>query len=260
MINHIQAIILGIIEGITEFLPISSTAHLVLAGNLMKIPATDFYKSFEIFIQLGAILSVVVLYWKKFWNWEIFKRLVVAFIPTAIIGLVAYKFFKEYLLSNTSVILWSLVIGGLLLIILEQLHFKKRENFIDTDESNITEISYGQSAALGIFQAIAIIPGVSRSGATIIGGLLMGIKRKTIVEFSFMLAVPTMLAATGLDLLKSAHDFTAHEFSLLGVGFVVTFFTALLAIKFLLAYIKKHSFTTFGVYRIVIAIIFFLVK
>lgn len=260
MITHLHALLLGVIEGITEFLPISSTAHLALAGNILNIEATDFYKSFEIIIQLGAILAVIILYFKKFFDLEILKRLVVAFIPTAVIGFVAYKFFKEFLLSNTSVILASLVLGGLLLIILEQFHFNKKQEYLDSEDAEISQISYSQAFLLGIFQAIAIIPGVSRSAATIVGGLLMGIRRKAIVEFSFMLAVPTMIAASGLDLLKSSHSFSGQQFSILLIGFVVAFITAVIAIKFLLGYIKKHTFTSFGIYRIAIAIIFLLVK
>jgi undecaprenyl-diphosphatase len=245
MIHFIQSLVLGVVEGITEFLPISSTAHLVLVSEAMRIEQSDFQKSFEIIIQLGAILAVVVLYFKKFFNWEILKRLVVAFIPTGVIGLLLYEVVKKYLLGNTSVILWALFLGGLFLIVFDKLHKEKPDA---TDD--LTKISYVQCLWLGAFQAIAMIPGVSRSAATIVGGLLLGLKRRTIIEFSFLLAVPTMAAATGLDLIKSADAFSSSDFGLLAVGFVAAFITAVLAIKFFLSYVRKHTFTLFGWYRI----------
>lgn len=247
------SIILGIVEGITEFLPISSTAHLILSAKLLSLPQTEYLKSFEIVIQLGAILSVVVLYWKSLLNIEVIKRLIIAFIPTGVIGLVFYKLAKQYLLGNTSVVLWALLLGGVLIILFEHI-YKSNDN----TPQEISTISYRQCLAIGLFQSIAIVPGVSRSAATVIGGLLLGLKRKTIVEFSFLLAVPTMLAATGLDLLKNYKEFSSSQFGYLGLGFAVSFIVALLSIKFLLRYIKNHDFKAFGVYRIVIAIIFWL--
>ncbi len=248
-----QAAILGIVEGITEFLPISSTGHLILASDLLGLVQTDFQKSFEIVIQLGAILAVVVLYWKSFLNLEVLKKIIVAFIPTGIIGLLLYKVLKTYLLGNNAVVLWSLLLGGIALIVFELWH-REGENAV----ADVSSISYTQAALIGIFQSIAIIPGVSRSGATIVGGLLLGLKRTLIIEFSFLLAVPTMLAATGLDLLKSGHSFSGTQFVTLGVGFLVTFVVALLSIRWLLSYVRGHSFIPFGVYRIVVAILFFL--
>jgi undecaprenyl-diphosphatase len=254
MLHALQSVVLGIVEGITEFLPISSTAHLILTADLLRLTQTEFQKSFEIIIQFGAILAVVVLYWKKFWNWETIKRLIVAFIPTGIIGLTVYKVLKSYLLGNTWIVLASLLVGGILLIVFERSHKEA-----PGEDADINVITYKQCLQLGVWQAVAIIPGVSRSAATIVGGLLMGLKRKTIVEFSFMLAVPTMLAATGLDLLKSGHSFTGSQFGLLAIGFVVAFITAILAIKFLLSYIRKHNFTAFGWYRIALVVVFLLV-
>jgi undecaprenyl-diphosphatase len=250
--HFIQAVILGIVEGVTEFLPISSTGHLILSANILHLSDTDFLKSFEIIIQLGAILAVIVLFFKKFFNWELLKRLVVAFVPTGVIGLLAYKFFKNVLLANTQVVVWSLAIGGLILILFEMWH---RESEDTTDE--LAKISYKQSFLIGCFQAIAIIPGVSRSAATIVGGLLVGIRRRTIVEFSFMLAVPTMIAATGLDLLKSYKTLTSGgSVSLLSVGFVVSFLVAWASIKWFIGYIQKHNFKPFGIYRIAVAVLF----
>lgn len=245
-----HAVVLGLVEGITEFLPVSSTAHLILASRALHLVETEFLKSFQIIIQLGAILAVVVLYWSRFWNWEIFKKLVVAFIPTGVIGLAFYKIVKGYLLGNISVVLWSLLIGGIALLIFER--FKQHA---ETD-ADFSEITYKKALLVGIFQAVAIIPGVSRSAATIVGGSLIGISKRTIVEFSFMLAVPTMLAASALELLKN-HNALAGQLGVLGAGFVVSFVTAIIAIKSFLAFVKKRDFSAFGWYRIVLAIVFF---
>ncbi|MDB4914451.1 MAG: Undecaprenyl-diphosphatase [Gemmatimonadetes bacterium] len=248
----LHAIILGIVEGITEFLPISSTAHLILAGRALQLADSEFVKSFEIIIQLGAILSVVVLYWKKFWRIDVLAKLVVAVIPTGIIGLTVYKAIKGYLLGNVTVVLCTLVIGGIALIVFERYQTR-------TDaEADFSEITYGRAFLIGLFQAIAIIPGVSRSAATIVGGSLIGVSRRTIVDFSFMLAVPTMIAASGLELVKG-RSALAGNYSVLAVGFVVSFITAIIAIKSFLGYIKKHDFAAFGWYRIVLAAVYFLV-
>lgn len=249
----VSAIVLGLVEGVTEFLPISSTGHLILTSHLLGLEGS-FTKSFEIIIQLGAILSVVVLYWKSFLNFEVIKRLAVAFIPTGIIGLVLYKVVKTYLLGSEIVVLWALLIGGVVIIIFELLHKEKEEA-----TAEVAHMTYLQSALIGLFQALAIIPGTSRSAATIVGGLLLGLRRTTIVEFSFLLAVPTMLAATGLDLAKNASSFSIDQFWVLSVGFVVSFIVALFSIKFLLGYVRKHSFIPFGIYRIVLALVFFFV-
>jgi undecaprenyl-diphosphatase len=251
----LTTIILGIVEGITEFLPISSTGHLILSATVLQIQESDFLSSFMIAIQLGAICSVVVLYWQKIWSKprEIFIRLVLAFIPTAIIGLTLYGVVKKYLLNNQAVVLWALLIGGIILIIFELLYKEK-----ETATAEITQVSYKNSFLIGVFQSLAIVPGVSRSAATVIGGLCLGLKRKTIIEFSFLLAVPTMLAATGLDLLKTGFTFSGTEWGMIGLGFIVSFLFAILAIKFLLNFIQKHTFIWFGVYRVVIAILFWL--
>ncbi len=251
-LTTMHAIVLGIVEGVTEFLPVSSTAHLVLASAALRLEETEFMKSFQIIIQLGAILSVVVLYWKKFFDIEVLKKLIVAFIPTGVIGLTVYKAVKALLLGNLYVVLTSLVIGGIALILFER--FRPGTE----GEVDFREITYKRALLIGLFQSIAIIPGVSRSAATIIGGSFIGISKRTIVEFSFMLAVPTMAAATGLELLKN-HDALSGNLGLLAVGFVVSFITAILAIKSFLNFIKKRDFSAFGWYRIVLAIVFFLV-
>jgi undecaprenyl-diphosphatase len=244
----LQAVLLGIIEGATEFLPISSTGHLILAGELMRIPADDFYKSFEIVIQLGAILAVVVLYFRSLLDIEVLKRIAVAFIPTGIIGLAFYHLIKTHLLGNPGVVLAALALGGIVLILFE---LARAERF--QYDMPVSDISYKQALIIGLFQAVAIIPGVSRSAATIVGGLLLDIPRTTIVQFSFLLAVPTMAAATGLDLVKNYASFSADGLGLIAVGFVVSFAVALLAIKFFLSYVRTHGFLPFGVYRVLVA-------
>lgn len=250
----LSAVILGIIEGISEFLPISSTGHMILASELLGLHHTEFVKSFEISIQLGAILSVVALYWRSLLvDIEVIKRLIAAFIPTGILGFLLYKLVKQYLLGSANVVLWSLLIGGALLIIFEMKHREDSENV-----SDVTELSYKKAFLIGVFQSFAMVPGVSRSASTIIGGLLLGMKRKTIVEFSFLLAVPTMLAATVYDLYKSGSQISLDQINIMLVGFIVSFFIALLSIKFLLRFIKTHTFIPFGIYRIVFAVAWFL--
>ncbi len=250
--NFLHAIILGLVEGITEFLPISSTGHLILTSRILNIPQTNFIKSFEIAIQLGAILSVVVLYWRRLLvDFSMIKRLLAAFIPTAIIGVIFYKVIKKFLLGDSHVVLWSLFLGGIFLIVFELMHREKEDAVED-----ISSISYRQAFVIGCFQSIAVIPGVSRAAATIVGGLILGLKRKTIVEFSFLLAVPTMLAATVLDLYKNASAFSGRETGLLIVGFLVSFVVAILAVKAFLKFIQKHNFIVFGVYRVILAVFF----
>jgi undecaprenyl-diphosphatase len=252
--DFFQVLILSFVEGVTEFLPISSTGHLMLFSNLLGIGNLNFTKSFEIAIQLGAILAVVFLYRQKLiTDKEVLKKVFLAFLPTAIFGLVFYKIFKNLLLSNVFVVIWSLFLGGIILIFLEIWH-KKRKKF----NNSFKELDLKRSLIIGFFQAIAIIPGVSRSGATILGGLLLGIKRSVIVEFSFLLAIPTMAAATFYDLAKNLHSFTLDEISFLILGFFVSFLVAIFSIKWFLNFIKNHSFIFFGVYRIMIALLFWL--
>jgi undecaprenyl-diphosphatase len=249
------ALVLGIVEGISEFLPISSTGHLILASQLMGLVHTDFLKSFEIAIQVGAILSVVALYWRRLLvDVETVKKLIVAFLPTGILGLTLYRVIKTYLLGSPNVVLWSLFLGGLFIIAFESLH-REREDAVD----DLSGITYRQALLVGLFQSIAMIPGVSRSAATIIGGLALGLRRKTIVEFSFLLAVPTMLAATAYDLLKSGFALSPDQMGFLAVGFVSSFAVALFSIKFLLSFIQTHTFIPFGIYRIAFVALWILI-
>lgn len=250
----VQTLIMALVEGITEFLPISSTGHLILTARALGLTQTDFLKTFEITIQFGAILSVVVLYWRQLLvDRNVIKRVIVSFLPTAVLGLAFYHILKTYLLASYSVVLWSLLLGGIALILFELLHKEKEEALED-----LGQIPYGTAVLIGIFQAIAIIPGVSRSAATIVGGLILGLKRKTIVEFSFLLAVPTMLAATGFDLVKSAGAFSSHQLTYLSIGFVFSFLSALAGVKFLLRFIRNHTFVSFGIYRIILAIAYWM--
>jgi undecaprenyl-diphosphatase len=255
--NIFHAIVLAIIEGITEFLPISSTGHLILTSTLFHIADSEFVKSFEIFIQLGAILAVVVLYGKTiFLNKKILSRILAAFIPTAIIGFVLYKAIKDHLLGNPWIVVVSLIVGGIILILIELLYKNKKE----TAPYTLQNLPHKQAFFIGIAQSLSVIPGVSRAAATILGGQGIGLSRQHAVEFSFLLAIPTMIAATMLDLVKSnALTFTGSEIQLLSVGFIVAFITALCVIKFFLRFIQHHTFMIFGVYRILIACIYAIV-
>jgi undecaprenyl-diphosphatase len=242
----LHALILGIVEGITEFLPISSTAHMILTSHVLRIAESEFVKSFEIIIQLGAILSVVVLFWRKLLDVEVVKKAIVAFLPTGIVGLTVYKAIKTYLLDNVPVVLAALVVGGIVLILFD------RRRPAEEEPIDFSAITYRKAVQIGLFQCLAMIPGVSRSAATIVGGSLIGVPRRTIIEFSFLLAIPTMAAATGYDLLKNYRTLGGYP-EALAVGFVVSFVTALLAIKSFLGFIKKRSFAAFGWYRIALA-------
>lgn len=250
--NALAALILSVVEGVSEFLPISSTAHLVLASKVMGIAQTDFVKSFEISIQLGAILSVIVLYWRKFLvEVGVLKRVLVAFVPTALVGLLFYSFIKEQLIGNLMVTVAALFIGGLLIIVFEKFYST------DKGKGDIAKMGYGRSLFVGVFQSLSVVPGVSRAAATIFGGMFAGLNRKAAVEFSFLLAVPTMAGATGLNLIKSYQGFTSADVWVMLVGFVGSFLVATATIKLLLAYIERNDFVWFGVYRIVVSVVFY---
>lgn len=278
--DFLHAIILGIVEGITEFLPVSSTGHLILASNLLKIQQSEFVKTFEITIQSGAILSVVFLYARTILkDIEVIKRVLVAFIPTVIIGFTLYKFIKQYLIGNSGVVLISLFIGGVVLILVELLlrskggdldlriahmfdrsksNLRREFGSVSKDKAPTNHLSYEKAFVIGLFQSISMIPGVSRAAATIIGGLLVGLPRKTAVEFSFLLAVPTMIAATALDIRETSFIFDSNQWAALTIGFITSFIVALISIKWLLKYIQTNTFIPFGIYRILLATIYFL--
>ncbi len=246
-----SAIILAVVEGLTEFLPVSSTGHTILAAVILGVAQTEFVKSFELFLEFGSILAVVVSYWRYFLDLNVLKRLVVAFIPTGIVGVTLYRIFKEVLLGNEQIVLWALLLGGILLIVFELFYHEK------AGVNEIAEIPYKHCLLIGLFQSVSIIPGASRSAPTIMGGLALGMRRRTIVLFSFLLAVPTMIAASGFDLLMSANQFSTNQFQFLLVGFFASFLVALVAIRFFLNYVKKHNFIPFGVYRIILVVLFY---
>lgn len=250
--NTFQAIIIAIIEGITEFLPISSTGHMILASSFFGIEHDEFTKLFTIVIQLGAILSVIVLYFKRFFQTlDFYYKLFVAFIPAAVFGLLLSEKIDDLLESPLTVAI-SLLIGGIILL-------KVDDWFNNTEETpSSKEISYLQAFKIGLFQCLAMVPGVSRSGASIVGGMSQKLSRTTAAEFSFFLAVPTMLGAT----VKKCYDYykddlvLSHEqINFLIIGNIVAFVVALLAIKSFIGFLTKHGFKLFGYYRIVAGII-----
>lgn len=248
--NLLQTLLLSIVEGITEFLPISSTGHLILVSNLLGISQTEFVKSFEIVIQLGAILAVVVIYFDKLvlsLNFDLYKKILISFLPSAVFGLFLYKYIKIYLIGNSTIVIWSLLTGGIIMLFFEK-YFK-------TKNQNITNKSY---LIIGLFQVLSMIPGVSRAFATIFGGMVVGMNREESTEFSFFLAIPTMVAATSLDLIKTdVSVWTSSNLVTLLIGFLVSFATAYVAIRWLIKFVQNHNFNIFGWYRIILALLFF---
>ncbi|AWV97333.1 undecaprenyl-diphosphate phosphatase [Arcticibacterium luteifluviistationis] len=248
--DYIQAIILAIIEGITEYLPVSSTGHMIIASSIMGIDDQAFTKIFEVQIQFGAILSVIVLYWKRFiQSLDFYYKLLVAFIPAAVIGLLLNDYI-DMLLENVVVVAVMLVLGGIVLLFIDKVFEGKPQK---------DDINYSTALKIGFFQCIAMIPGVSRSAASIIGGMTQGLTRKSSAEFSFFLAVPTMFAAAAYKMLKGYMDgnlsFNNEEIKLLIIGNVVAFIVALAAIKFFIEFLQKYGFKVFGYYRIVLGLI-----
>ena len=249
--NLIHAIILAVIEGITEFLPISSTGHMIIASSIMGIASDHFVKLFTVVIQFGAILSVVVLYWKRFLgkiDFDFYKKLIIAFIPAAIFGVV-FKKHIEAMMENVLVVAVALLVGGIIFLLLDKWVQKSEENGASELKSDAGAFK------IGLFQVIAaMIPGTSRSAATIIGGLTQKLNKKAAAEFSFFLAVPTMFAATVKDLYdfyKEGGGFQGDEIKFLVIGNVIAFVVALLTIRSFIGYLSKHGFKVFGYYRIV---------
>lgn len=250
----VQAIIIAIVEGITEFLPVSSTGHMIIASSLMGIAADPFTKLFEIAIQLGAIVSVIVLYKNKFFplnKWNFYIKIIIAVIPALILGAIFSDQIDELLESPTTVAI-MLLAGGIILLFIDKLFTR---HTIEKEE----EISYKKSFIIGIWQCVAMIPGVSRAAASIIGGMQQKLTRSLSAEFSFFLAVPTMAAATGYKLLQAYMDTPemladTNNLLLLAIGNVVAFIVAMLAIKFFISFLQKHGFKLFGWYRIIVGI------
>lgn len=249
--SYFQAFIIAVIEGLTEFLPISSTGHMILASSLMRIQNHQFAETFEIVIQLGAILSVLFIYFKRFFvGINIYLKLLVAFLPTGIIGLLAYKIIKMYLF-NPYVVSVSLIIGGIVLLLLDKWSAKKESEY-----KEVEDISYGNAFKIGLIQCVSMIPGVSRSAATIFGGIFSGFNRKQAAEFSFLLAIPTMFAATGYDLLKEKDNIHTDDLMMLLFGALTAFIVAFIAVKAFVAFLNKYGFKYFGYYRIALGVLF----
>ena len=241
-----QAIILAIVEGITEFLPVSSTGHMIIASSFMGISHLEFTKMFTVNIQFGAILSVVVLYWKRFFQTiDFYFKLVVAVLPALVLGFLLNDFIDS-LLENVIVVAISLLVGGIILLFVDK---------IANPSIREREISYFDALKIGFFQCIAMIPGVSRSASTIVGGMLQGLSRKQAAEFSFFLAVPTMAAAGGYKLLKTYDTIQSEDIKILLLGNLVAFVVAMLAIKFFITFLTKYGFKVFGYYRIILGLI-----
>lgn len=250
--NYLEAIVLAIIEGLTEFLPVSSTGHMIIASSFFGIASDDFTKLFTIVIQLGTIFSVIILYFKRFFqSIDFYKKLFVAFLPAAVLGLLLSDFI-DGLLENPITVAVSLIVGGLLLV-------KVDDWFGDGEE---TEISYMTALKIGFFQCLAMIPGTSRSGATIVGGMTQKLNRTVAAEFSFFLAIPTMLGATlkkSFDYYQEGFVLNQDQINLLIIGNVVGFLVAMIAIKSFIGYLSKHGFKVFGYYRILAGIVILLI-
>jgi len=249
-----QAIIIGIIEGFTEFLPISSTGHMIVASEFLGISQDSLTKAYEVIIQFAAIMAVMLIYkdkmsLKKVLLWQ---KLIVAFLPLAIVGFI----FKDQIktLFNIQTVAWMFIIGGVIFLIVEYF-YKEKESHV----SDVEEVSFMQALWIGIAQIFSLIPGTSRAGATIIGGLSTGLDRKTSMEFSFLLAIPVMAAVTGYDLLKHYQDFADANWGAFVIGFITAFIVAYLTIKLFLVFIQRFTFVAFGIYRIVFGLILLMV-
>lgn len=250
--NLINALILGLVEGVTEFLPISSTAHLLIAGRFLHLSQTEFQTFFDIFIQSGAILAVIFIYFSYIIkNKDLWGKIAVSFIPTAIVGLILEKIIKKYFFNSLPLIIGSMFLIGLLFIIFEYF-VKNKKNFLAKSIKNMT---YTEAFLIGVGQSLAVVPGVSRSGIVMISMMGQKFKRDESAVYSFLLAVPTLLAASGLEIIKTNIKVLTNpdNLVLLGVGFLVSFVTAYVAIKWFISYIQKNSLTYFGIYRIILA-------
>ena len=287
MIEFLKVLILSIVEGITEFLPISSTGHLILVNEFVKLNPAEFSNAFNVIIQLGAIFSVVVIYFQRLNPWdyskthkyfpknyeklngqsrfyfrlthpdprtmELWKRVIVGILPAGVLGFLFDDYIDEHLF-NPMVVATMLLVWGLIIIIVEKRN-KTRDNNVN---DNIANVPYKTVLAIGFFQALAMIPGTSRSAATIMGAMILGLSREAAAEFSFFIAIPTMLGATLLKVVKNVHGFAGSQWLLIVIGMVLSFIVAYIVIKKFMEYIKKHDFIPFGIYRIILAIIVFL--
>lgn len=246
-----EAVIIAIVEGLTEFLPISSTGHMILTSAVLGLDNSAFLKTYEISIQLGAIMAIAWIYAGRFYsNFVMYYKLFVAFVPTMVIGFLAYDLIKTYLFS-TWVVSITLVLGGVLFIWLDTFIERRKSVYSELDA-----IAPKNAFWIGVIQGLSVIPGISRAGATIVGGLMNGFDKRQAMEFSFLLAVPTMLAATTYDLIKTPIEFTNDQIKILGIGGVIAFVAAWAAVKFMLAFVGKYGFAWFGWYRIALGLIF----
>ena len=245
-----QAIIIGIIEGFTEFLPISSTGHMIVASEFLGVSQGALTKAYQVIIQFAAILAVMVIYKEKitFKEIDLWQKLFVAFLPLAIVGYI----FKDQIktLFTVEVVAWMFIVGGFIFLIVEYFYEEKKAHV-----THVEKVNYKQALWVGIAQIFSLIPGTSRAGATIIGGLLVGLDRKTSMEFSFLLAIPVMAAVTGYDLLKHYQDFANANWGAFIAGFITAFIVAYLTIKLFLAFIQRFTFVAFGIYRIIFGVI-----
>ncbi len=245
-----DAIILGIIEGITEYLPVSSTAHLFLTGQLLGLKQDNFLTAYEIIIQIAPIFSVMLIYSERlFQNLSIWIKLIIAFIPTGAVGLFFHKEIEALFSANSTITL--MILTGVAFLLIEYF-YREREHQAD----DLDKVSFKQSLYIGLFQTLALIPGISRSGSTILGGMLVGLKRDTAMSFSFLLAIPTMSAASGYVLLKEFDTLSFEHFGLLAIGFIVSFIVGWLAVKAFLKIVARYNFTPFGIYLIASALLY----
>jgi undecaprenyl-diphosphatase len=253
-LDIIQAIIIGIIEGFTEFLPISSTGHMIVASRFLGIEESALMKAYEVIIQFAAIMAVMLIYKEKitFKKIDLWMKLLVAFFPLAIVGLIFKDVIKT--LFNVETVAWMFIIGGIVFLVVE--HFYEEKEF---HVKEVEKVSYKQAWWVGFAQIFSLVPGTSRAGATIIGGLLTGLDRKTSTEFSFLLAIPVMAAVTGYDLLKHYQDFADANWGAFVVGFITAFIVAYITVKLFLVFIQRFTFVVFGIYRIVFGIILLMI-
>jgi len=245
-----EATILGIVEGITEFLPVSSTAHIALTSHILGVPQDDFMNAFNIIIQIAPIFSIMIIYSQTlFQSLDIWKKLIASFIPTGAIGFLFHHQI-EAMFSSNSIVLW-MIATGIFFLVVEYLYTKRGHN-----TAELEDVTYKQAVTIGFIQALSLIPGVSRSGSTILGGMLLGLKRETSMSFSFLLAIPTMTAASGYTLLKEYDTLSSDGMGMIAVGFVVSFFVGWATVKSFLAIAGKYNFTPFGIYLIASGILF----
>jgi undecaprenyl-diphosphatase len=252
----VDAVMLGLLEGLTEFIPVSSTGHILLAGHFLGFESTG--KAFEILIQLGAILAIITVYFRRLWYMlldlphdrltrHFTLGIVIAFLPAAIVGALAHDFIKRVLFESPRLICIMLILGGLVLLWVERMKLEQRYKDVERFPTRLY-------LEIGLFQCLSLIPGTSRSGSTIVGALLLGVEKRAAAEFSFFLAIPTMLGAFAFDLFKNRHELTGSDFSLIAIGFVTAFLAALVVVRVLLDYVSRHGYAVFGWWRLVVGI------